>query len=102
MHRQRRRDWERAGGYGLSKILEIVGFSERLVFCWKIFRSLPSIKIKVLKYIGKISEHGPPTLQVPRRLCAYAISAYPNENKLAYTTKDKFILISLHIAFCLL
>ena len=66
------------------------------MFCRKIFRSLPSTKIKVLKYIGKISKLGPPTLKMPRRLYAYTISAYPNENKLAYTNKDKCDLISVH------
>ena len=47
----------------------IVGFSEILLFCRKIFGLLPLLKIEVLNFIEKSLSLAPSILQVPRCIC---------------------------------
>ena len=62
-------------------VLEVVGFSEILIFRRKIFGRLLLVKITLLHFIGKSLNFvpPPPTLQAPRRLWLSTLNEQSNQ-----------------------
>ena len=42
-----------AGDYGPAKFSEIIGYSEILMLCWKIFGLMLFVRTKILNFVGK-------------------------------------------------